>query len=95
MMGSKETTPVEDRVAAVTASGRKVTWGDVYRACRIEQTGLSFERFLEKPWEHLRRLGQEGAVESMAAGYLPLLPRQAKIARMVAVLDALPRRVMH
>lgn len=35
MMGSKEATPVEDRVAAVTASGRKVCNGSMISDTRL------------------------------------------------------------
>ena len=54
-------------------------WAEVYEACRLHLVGISYARFIEAPEETLNRLGMHDALEIMAAGFLPLLPAQAKV----------------
>lgn len=61
------------------AAGRY--WIEVYDFCRFAKTGIPLEMFLADPERILREQGQEGALESIRAGHLPLLPKQAEIAR--------------
>lgn len=60
------------------------TWADLYQACRLEQTGLSFEEFLACPEQHLDRLGMSDAEEIIRTGFLPLLPEQARVRMALA-----------
>ena len=54
-------------------------WGEVFQACRLVDEGLCFEDFLIDPHRTLRDFGMEDAVEVMESGFLPLLPRQARV----------------
>jgi len=56
-------------------------WGEVFQACRLAGEGVSFERFLEHPEAMLQSLGLQDATEVMATGFLPLLPKQARVRR--------------
>jgi len=56
-------------------------WGEVYVACRLGQARIEFEEFLENPQTWLARLGIEDALKIMAAGFLPLMPEQARVRR--------------
>ena len=54
-------------------------WGEVFQACRLVGEGVSFEEFLAEPQATLQSFGMDDAVEVMASGFLPLLPRQARV----------------
>lgn len=54
-------------------------WAKVYEACRLHLVGISYAQFIEAPEETLDCLGMHDALEIMAAGFLPLLPAQAKV----------------
>ncbi len=56
----------------------------VYTAARLSELGVSFKEFLDGPEEALERVGQGGAMESIAKGFLPLLPAQARVAQRLA-----------
>ncbi len=56
----------------------------VYTATHMSELGVSFEEFIDGPEESLERVGQGGAMESMAKGFLPLLPAQARVALRIA-----------
>ena len=58
-------------------------WGEVFTACRLYAEGVQFEGFLAEPELILSRFGMSDALEVMASGYLPLLPRQARVRRAV------------
>jgi hypothetical protein len=58
-------------------------WGDLYVSGRLNEEGVDFEAFLANPWRHLQRLGRGRDVDSVRAGFRPLLPAQAEIARLV------------
>ena len=66
-------------------------WTEVFEACRLSEQGERLEEFLRDPWTVLRRHGQESAPECLAKGFLPLLPRQAAVARRLADADAADR----
>jgi len=74
-------------------------WGNVYQACRLEGESVTFASFLENPHDILTLFGMEDAIEVMESGFLPLLPKQARIrARLEqAVDDAVPqqKRIVH
>lgn len=54
-------------------------WGDVFQACRLAGEGVRFEDFLRDPERILQDFGMDDAVEILHSGYLPLLPKQARI----------------
>ncbi|HET19351.1 MAG TPA: hypothetical protein ENO16_01915 [Chromatiales bacterium] len=54
-------------------------WGEVFTACRLYAEGVRFDEFIEAPEACLRRYGMDDAIEIMARGFLPLLPRQARV----------------
>jgi hypothetical protein len=54
-------------------------WGDVFQACRLASVDVRFEDFIANPQRILQDFGMEDAVEIMESGYLPLLPKQARI----------------
>ena len=56
-------------------------WVEVYHLCRLCESGIPLETFLADPWRILREQGQEGALNSIHSGYLPLLPAQARVGR--------------
>ncbi|OZB35339.1 MAG: hypothetical protein B7X35_06825 [Halothiobacillus sp. 14-56-357] len=62
-----------------TAHTTSIDWAEVYAACRLHLVGISYAHFIEAPEEVLNRLGMQDALEIMAAGFLPLLPVQAKV----------------
>ena len=62
-------------------------WGEVFRACHLDGEGICFERFLQDPHGILHAFGMDDAPEIMEAGFLPLLPKQA---RLRAQLDRQP-----
>lgn len=70
---------VLDTTAHDCSQADSIDWLDVYEACRLHQVGISYARFIEAPEEYLSRLGMHDALEIMAAGFLPLMPAQAKV----------------
>ncbi|MEW6446032.1 MAG: hypothetical protein AB1479_08375 [Pseudomonadota bacterium] len=54
-------------------------WAEVFQACRLTEEGVNFEDFLATPRAILHNLGMGDAPDIMAAGFLPLLPRQARL----------------
>lgn len=52
---------------------------EVFQACRLMEEGVNFEDFLTIPRTILHNLGMSDAPEIMAAGFLLLLPLQAKV----------------
>ena len=58
-------------------------WADVYQACRLEGENVTFASFLENPQAILQHFGMEDAIEVMESGFLPLLPKQARLRRML------------
>lgn len=54
-------------------------WGEVFTACRLHGEGVRFDEFIKAPEACLRRFGLDDAVEVMERGFLPLLPRQARV----------------
>jgi len=54
-------------------------WGDVFQACRLASVDVRFEDFIANPQRILQDFGMEDAVEIMESGFLPLLPKQARI----------------
>lgn len=62
-------------------------WENIYAKCQVSEYKISLETFLESPREVLRDIGQGDAVESIAQGFEPLLPKQAEIARRVWEAD--------
>ena len=66
-------------VLDTTAHTASIEWAEVYEACRLHLVGISYAHFIEAPEEILNRLGMHDALEIMAAGFLPLLPAQAKV----------------
>jgi len=54
-------------------------WGDVFQACRLSSVGVTFEDFMQNPQRILQDFGMDDAIEIMESGYLPLLPKQARI----------------
>jgi hypothetical protein len=59
-------------------------WIEVFEACRLGEQGERLDAFLRDPLTALRRHGQESALECLAKGFRPLLPRQAAVARRLA-----------
>ena len=56
-------------------------WGNVYQACRLEKENITFASFIESPQSILEALGMDDAMEIMESGFLPLLPKQARLRR--------------
>jgi len=54
-------------------------WGDVFQACRLAGEGVSFNDFIIDPQRTLQDFGMDDAVEILESGFLPLLPKQARI----------------
>ena len=54
-------------------------WGDVFQACRLAGEGVSFEDFIIGPQRVLQDFGMDDAVEILESGFLPLLPKQARV----------------
>jgi len=54
-------------------------WGDVFQACRLAGEGVSFEDFIIDPQRTLQDFGMDDAVEILESGFLPLLPKQARV----------------
>jgi len=54
-------------------------WGDVFQACRLASVDVRFEDFIANPQRILQDFGMEDAMEVMESGFLPLLPKQARI----------------
>lgn len=54
-------------------------WGDVFQACRLAGEGVSFEGFIIDPQRTLQDFGMDDALEILESGFLPLLPKQARI----------------
>lgn len=59
----------------------------VYRLCRLSESDIDLDEFKASPWPILREHGQEGAVDSVRRGYLPLLPAQAAVAKRVRGME--------
>jgi len=55
-------------------------WGEVFTQCSLPPN-LTFERFIESPWEYLKQAGQEDAPSSICKGFSPLLPAQIEAKR--------------
>jgi len=69
-------------------------WGDVFQACRLAGEGVSFEDFIIDPQRILQDFGMDDAVEILESGFLPLLPKQAKVrARLERHLSVAGRSV--
>ncbi|HES76143.1 MAG TPA: hypothetical protein ENO09_03930 [bacterium] len=58
-------------------------WANVYKACRLEGENVTFASFLENPQSILQHFGMDDAIEVMESGFLPLLPKQARLRRML------------
>lgn len=56
-------------------------WETVYELCRLAEYGVEMDMFVSDPWVVLAEIGQTDAPQSIANGYLPLLPRQAEAAK--------------
>src|SRR5699024_4360286 len=56
-------------------------WASIYDACHMRELGYTLEQFLETPWAALNAAGQGEALQSIEAGFEPLLPAQVHIAR--------------
>jgi len=54
-------------------------WGDVFQACRLLGEGVSFENFIIDPQRTLQDFGMDDALEILESGFLPLLPKQARV----------------
>jgi len=54
-------------------------WGDVFQACRLAGEGVSFEDFIIDPQRTLQDFGMDDALEILESGFLPLLPKQARV----------------
>lgn len=66
-------------------------WADVFQACRLAGEGVRFEAFMASPRAMLKAFGMEDALDVMASGYLPLLPKQARVReRLDAVRECRP-----
>lgn len=70
-------------------------WADVYQACRLQQIGIRFEKFIEAPVEILARLGMNDAEEIMSTGFLPLLPIQAQVRMALTRQSAITSHFIH
>lgn len=71
----------EQNVATIGVSG--ADWEMVYALCRLADHGIEMEVFVLDPWVVLTEVGQTDAPQSIADGYLPLLPRQAELAKQL------------
>jgi len=54
-------------------------WSDVFQACRLASVDVAFEDFLSDPQRILQDFGMDDAMEIMESGFLPLLPKQARV----------------
>ena len=54
-------------------------WGDVFQACRLAGEGVSFADFIIDPQRTLQNFGMDDALEILESGFLPLLPKQARV----------------
>lgn len=54
-------------------------WSDVFQACRLAGEGVSFEDFIIDPQRTLQDFGMDDALEILESGFLPLLPKQARV----------------
>ena len=63
-------------------------WAEVFMACRLEGEGVRLEDFLATPEDILHAFGMSDAPEIMAQGFLPLLPRQARVRARLERLEA-------
>jgi len=54
-------------------------WGDVFQVCRLAGEGVSFADFIIDPQRTLQDFGMDDALEILESGFLPLLPKQARI----------------
>jgi hypothetical protein len=61
--------------------GFRPDWNRVYDEARIAEHGYTRESFLRTPERILRLVGQESAPAALEAGFNPLLPRQAAVAK--------------
>ena len=56
-------------------------WARVFVEARILESGITFDQFLTNPDYYLSSIGQETAPECIKNGFLPLLPKQAAVAK--------------
>ena len=49
-----------------------IDWDVVFRACRLEDVGLTYELFIKDPWNVLHGLDRLDAIETLEAGELPV-----------------------
>lgn len=76
-----ETVP---RITPLMSNNELDNWADIYAQARIgEVVSITFSEFIQSPWAHLARAGQETAPESIENGFLPLLPVQAEASRRI------------
>jgi len=54
-------------------------WSDVFQACRLAGEGVTFDDFIIDPQRTLQDFGMDDAVEILESGFLPLLPKQARV----------------
>lgn len=78
-------------VLDITTHTASIEWAEVYAACRLHLVGISYAHFIEAPEEVLNRLGMHDALEIMAAGFLPLLPAQAKVRQEIEAPRPVPK----
>lgn len=71
----------EQNVATMEMPGPD--WETVYALCRLAEYGIEMDTFVSDPWVVLTEVGQTDAPQSIADGYLPLLPRQAELAKQL------------
>ena len=53
-------------------SNQTIDWDLVYRACRLKDVGLTYELFIKDPWNILHGLDRLDAIDTLAAGELPV-----------------------
>jgi hypothetical protein len=80
-----------NHVLDTTEHATSIDWAAVYEACRLHLVGISYVHFIEAPEETLNRLGMHDALEIMAAGFLPLLPAQAKVRQEIDAPKPIPK----
>jgi len=59
----------------------------IYKLCGLHKRGVTREQFRAHPFAVLARFNQTGAPDSIANGYLPLLPAQADVAARINADD--------
>lgn len=61
-------------------------WEPVWRTCKLDRA-MTLDAFVSAPWHHLAGNGQEAYFRSTKAGFRPLLPQQAKIAKRIRAME--------